>query len=196
MCGRFFLDVSFDEILSQYDLKVLEGAYEERYEIFPTQAVITIVKRKSALKAVPMSWGIVTPYLKKPVINARAESLIQKKLFATAIEKRRCVIPASGYFEWQKLSDTKKMKNKIWVEDEPIIGMAGVYNVYEIVGEKKAMASILTIDAAASIREIHDRMPLLLTKEMAKRYLDDDHFDVSSYQSQAHHLPIKAIAVG
>jgi putative SOS response-associated peptidase YedK len=188
MCGRYFLDVSFDEILSQYDLNRLESAYEERYEIFPTQSVLAIVERKERLKAVCVDWGIKTPYLKRPVINARSEEVFQKKLFATAIIKRRCIIPASGYYEWQNTETAKKIKTKIWVENEALIGLAGVYNVYEINGEKKVMASILTLDAAESIKAIHNRMPLMLTKEMGLAYLRDDKFDLNTYKKHSQSL--------
>jgi putative SOS response-associated peptidase YedK len=188
MCGRYFLDVSFDEILSQYDLNRLEDAYEERLEIFPTQSVIAVVERKDVLKAVCMDWGIKTPYLKRAVINARAEEIDHKRLFATAIAKRRCILPASGYYEWQKSETTKKIKTKIWVKDHALIGLAGVYNVYEVSGQKLVMASILTLDAAESIRSIHDRMPLLLTKDMGLTYLRDEKFNLESYKEQTQNL--------
>lgn len=193
MCGRFFLDVSFEEILSQYDLSVLEGVYDSREELFPTQPILTIVNRKGTLKAVPMKWGMTLPTLKKPIINARAETVHDKRLFTTAIEKRRCLIPASGYYEWMIGSEQKKQKMKIILPDTPLFAFAGLYNVYEIEGKKIAMASILTMDAAPCIAHIHDRMPVILTGDYRLGYLEPTiAFKLKHYESLNHTYPLLA----
>ena len=187
MCGRFFLDASFEEILSQYDLSVLEGAYESRVDLFPTDPVLTIVNRKGVIKAVAMKWGMTLPTLKGPLINARAETVHDKVTFHTAIEKRRCLIPASGYYEWLTAGNDKKEKMKMTLSETPLFAFAGLYNVYEIEGVKVAMTSILTMDGAPSIAHIHDRMPVILTGDYRYGYLEPNiSFKLNHYRALNH----------
>lgn len=179
MCGRFFLDVDFEEVLRHYfgiigDYPVHE--YEPR-EIFPSNSVPVIHRGKEVERTVHlMKWGFAPSFMNKILINARAETVAEKRLFKEAFFRRRCLVPASGYFEWEKLADEngkiKKVKRAISVPDKKIVSMAGIYDRFQDKEGKPFWAvTILTKASNDDVREVHDRMPVILDEEMEKTWI-------------------------
>lgn len=179
MCGRFFLDVDFEEVLKHYfgivgDYPVTE--YEPR-EIFPSNSLPVIHRGKEVKRTIHlMKWGFAPSFMNKILINARSETVAEKKLFKEAFFRRRCLIPASGYYEWEKVSGEdgkiKKVKRAISVPDKGIVSMAGIYDRFQDKEGKPFWAvTLLTKASNDDVKNVHDRMPLILDKEMEKIWI-------------------------
>lgn len=192
MCGRYFLDVDFEEILKHYfgyvgNYPVTE--YEPR-EIFPSNSIPVIHRGKEVERTIHlMKWGFAPSFMNKILINARSETISEKRTFKEAFFRRRCLVPASGYYEWEKiLGDDDKMtkiKRSIKVPNQNIISMAGIYDRFHDKDGKPFWAvSILTKASNDQVKQVHDRMPVILTKEMESAWIaqyDEDYtplFDI------------------
>lgn len=171
------MDHYFD---NRTNLPVVE--YEPR-EIFPSDKVPVIHRGKTLDKTIHlMKWGFAPSYMKTLIINARSESIAEKKMFKEAFFRRRCLIPATGYYEWEK-SETEngkieKVKRDITVKGSEIISLAGIYDRFQDKdGQYFWAVSILTKEANDSVKKIHDRMPIIIDKglesEWIKEYQDD-----------------------
>ena len=154
MCGRYFLDPM-----------LLQGMVKTG-EICPGDTASVFARARSG-KAAPhaMKWGWKGPK-GRLVINARSETAETSPMFAESMALRRCLIPASGYFEWEKRADGK-VKQAIAPEAAEGFYLAGLYRFEE----GKPVFVVLTRDAAPAIRHIHDRMPVMLSGEAARAWL-------------------------
>lgn len=169
MCGRFYLDVSFEELLTRYDLRRLEMDYEPRREIYPSDRV-QVITQSSPNAITELTWGISLPHFKSPIINGRSEELFDKPLFKNLVLVQRCLIPATGYFEWQG-NGRLKVKHQISSEEGGVFSMAGLYGSFNQGGETKQMAVVLTQNAGDYLSWLHSRMPVILNREEEKKYL-------------------------
>jgi len=179
MCGRFYLDVDFDEVLRHYfdvigDYPV--DTYEPR-EIFPSNEIPVVHRGKKVESTIHlMKWGFAPSFMNKLLINARSETVFEKKLFKEAFFRRRCLIPASGYYEWEKKMDEnnkiQKIKRSFERPDQKIFSMAGIYDrFFDEDGQAYWAVTILTQAATDQVKGIHDRMPLILDKDMERRWI-------------------------
>lgn len=149
-------------------------------EIFPTNIVPVLAPNKQRIAtAYPMQWGFSKFDGKGQIINARSESALEKPMFRKPTLERRCLIPASNYFEWQTLG-SKKVKHALRDPMSQMIYMAGIYR-YEA-DKPLPVFVILTRDAAPSISNIHDRMPVILPKEARDAWVSDS-TDITSILS-------------
>lgn len=164
MCGRFYLETDFDELVKKYgDFQALEREINTG-EIFPTNEVgILLMQQKMAY--VPLKWGFTPSYAKRPLINARCESLLEKKTFRASVLNRRCIVPANFYYEW-KGEKGQKEKYEISSNEEEIMSMAAIYN------EEIQAFTIITRDAVPGIEVIHHRMPLILEGNLVSMWLN------------------------
>lgn len=170
MCGRFYLD---DESLAMefWKKRILEVrphfplAEMAVKEIFPTQQCLVLTGQQSWHPAL-MKWGYPKWDGSQTIINARSESVRTSKLFQKDIASNRIVVVSSGYFEW----DQQKQRH-YFTGSDPIQYMAGIYHRFE---EETAFV-ILTKAASADRSVVHDRMPLLLTKEMLAIWQSDQY---------------------
>ncbi len=168
MCGRFYLDADFDEVLRHYFDVVGDYPIDdyEPKEIFPSNAIPVVHRGKKVEKTIHlMKWGFAPSFMNKLVINARSETVYEKKMFKEAFFRRRCLVPASGYYEWeQKLDENNKMqkiKHSFERPDQKIFSMAGIYDrFFDKDGQPFWAVTILTQPATQQVKDIHDRMPL------------------------------------
>lgn len=168
MCGRFALThvvglpVRF--LLQGFNLDL-----KPRYNIAPTQEVPIIV-RESPNKAVLMRWGLVPFWAKDPkignkMINARAETVQTKPAFRASLKRKRCIVPATGFFEWRRAKDGK-IPHFIKMRDDSFFGFAGLYDHWKSQeGNKLVTFTIITTEANAMMSKIHNRMPVILRQE-------------------------------
>lgn len=162
MCGRYYIDSDVDveelhRIIEEVNRRTGGEGVKTSGEIFPTDTVPVIASDIDAPPAAfAMKWGYTLPK-GQVIINARSESAMEKPLFQDSIRRRRCVVPSTNYFEWEKRG-AEKLKYAISLEDEPMLYMAGIYRVEG----GRPVFSILTRDPADAIRHIHDRMPVIL----------------------------------
>ena len=170
MCGRYFIDPEPDEALLPV-LRALEArgsrGLKIRGEVLPCDlAPVLAGNRARQIRPFAMRWGYRLAD-GRPLINARAESAREKPLFADGMLQRRCLIPASHYFEWQRLHDGGRKKFAIRPTGMCALYLAGIYR-HEVGGPRFV---VLTRPAAPEIAFIHDRMPLILSPERAYAWL-------------------------
>lgn len=134
-----------------------------------------------------MKWGLIPFWAKDPrisysTINARSEEIENKPAFRKAFRTQRCLVPASGFFEWKKVSDMgKPVKIPYWirVKGKNIFGFAGIYDVWkDAEGYEIKTFSIVTTKANKIMAEIHDRMPVILTSEDEEIWLDNKIYEI------------------
>lgn len=169
MCGRyaFFTDrelAEIDEILDQID-KDMNRDRMKTGEIFPTDLAPVLLPGRERPKPVLMNWGFPNFRNKGVIINARAETAWDKKMFASSLRERRCAIPSTGFYEWDK--DKKKFIFNM--PEGGVLYMAGLYNRFD--GENRFV--ILTTQAQGIIESVHDRMPVVLPKAQLADWLED-----------------------
>ncbi len=172
MCGRYTITTAAKEIGWLFDVEVPEP-YQPRFNAAPSQLlpVISNVRQK---KISLFNWGIV-PYWAKDkggtqmLINARAETVAEKPTFKNAFRKRRCLVIADGYYEWKKESKGK-VPYRILLKNEKPFAFAGIWEKSD---DEEPSFVIITVKAAPSIAEIHDRMPGILDEAAREFWLSD-----------------------
>ena len=165
MCGRYYVDdetaKEIEKIVRSVDEKLKKEAAQigkfKTKDIHPTECAPVLVASTDGLRCELKRWGFPGFMDKQLVINARSESAMEKKMFCDAVESRRIVIPAAGFYEWNK----QKEKSTFTRKDSPVLYMAGIYSKYE--DEDRFV--ILTTAANESMEPVHDRMPLILNKD-------------------------------
>lgn len=181
MCGRYYID-NEDEIIEMREIiqevnerykDTLELASMKTGEIFPTETVPIITADGNYKKAELMTWGFPKWNAPGVIINARAETALDKPMFKKAIESRRCLVPTNGFFEWKhKNNKSTKEKYLLKLPDEPMLYLAGIYNTYQKEdGTAYNGFVILTTEANESVKPIHNRMPVILADERKNVWL-------------------------
>ena len=176
MCGRFYVQsMDIDELrkiieeIERHNSQTGEGIKVKQGEIFPTDIVPVITYDKNGTPTPSlMRWGFTKPDGKGVIINARSETVAEKAMFRSAVMNHRCLIPALHYFEWDR-SNGKKVKYAIKTEEEPVIFMAGIYRFEK--NSSVPVFTILTTTPAENITFIHNRMPVLLPRDLHKEWL-------------------------
>jgi putative SOS response-associated peptidase YedK len=177
MCGRYELHTHPAAIALAFGLKS-PPALKPRYNIAPMQPV-PIVRRNSEGERVlaEMRWGLVPRWAKDPsigakLINARGEGIAEKPSFRMAFERRRCLLPADGFYEW-KVVRGGKQPYLVARKDGAPLGMAGLYERWLAPdGEVLDTCTVITTDANDLLRDVHDRMPVIIAPEDYARWLD------------------------
>ena len=192
MCGRFTLKTPNPRLQELFGLDDRPHLVP-RFNIAPTQSVFTIRASAAAAElreAVMMRWGLIPFWAKdmaigNTLINARAETVAEKPSFRQAFSKRRCLIPADGFFEWEKLASGKKQPWWIRMSDEEPFAMAGLWETWTPKRDATTSSdndarsprmihscTILTINANADMQSLHDRMPVILPVEAWAAWLN------------------------
>jgi putative SOS response-associated peptidase YedK len=174
MCGRFTQQFSYSELHAYFDFFGQPlGNLEPRYSICPTQQITVVLRSEgSGHQLQRMRWGLVPPWWTKTLkelpatFNARAETVAEKPTFRAAFKSRRCIIPASGTYEWQ---DTPGGKQPWYFtpRDEPLMMIAGLWESWTPPGQGEKpvhSATMVITDANAFVGQYHDRMPVLLDR--------------------------------
>jgi putative SOS response-associated peptidase YedK len=149
-------------------------------EVRPTDLVPVIAPSSKSQEPTvfPMVWGFTIPQRQTSLFNARVESATEKPTFKESCEKRRCIVPASWYYEWEHLINASTGKSKtgdkymIQAKGSNVIYLAGLYRLEEIAGIQVPVFTILTREPSDEIRFIHDRMPVMLPKEYIREWVN------------------------
>ena len=156
MCGRYYVDDETAREIERLVRQVDEKMKAKAGDIHPTERATVIQAEQRFLAASQMDWGFPGINGKGVIINARCESIKEKKMFSDSTMNRRCVIPARGFYEWNK----KKEKVTFQAPDEKVIYLAGIWKHFD----EQSRFVILTTAANESMIEVHDRMPLILNR--------------------------------
>lgn len=196
MCGRYTLTRRQQEIVERFGVEqiVLELDLEPRYNIAPSQEVPAITSEGGARSLTRLKWGLVPFWVKdrnksKPLINARAETVAEKPSFKRSLARRRCLLPADGFYEWLS-GKSGKTPMYIFKQDREMFGFAGLWDEWRSPeGEVIRTCTILTTDANEVVKEIHDRMPVILTRDAEDIWLDDSITDAARLSGLLRPLP-------
>ena len=193
MCGRYVSVRSDADLIAEFDAVVAdtELPYEADYNVAPTKPVRTIVNRAlrdangnpaptATRQLRVMSWGLVPSWSKDRkgaarMINARMESVTDKPAFRAAFAKRRCLVPADGWYEWQVIDGPNgRAKQPMYMTpaDGHELAFAGLYEFWRSDEGTLSTCTIITTPSVGLLGEVHDRMPLVLARDSWTRWLD------------------------
>jgi putative SOS response-associated peptidase YedK len=204
MCGRFVSATPPDQIARYFDAEPPEQALEASYNVAPTNDIYTVLVDGGVRRVEAMHWGLIPFWAKDPsvgnrMINARAETLATKNAFKHAYRKKRCLIPADGFYEWKDIPGQKR-KQPMYihrVDGEPM-AFAGLWDIWRDPNdpdEEVHSCTIITGDPNEKVREIHDRMPVILPPSAWERWLDPETQDLELLGKLLVPAPASLIAV-
>jgi len=180
MCGRFTQYFTYAELFEFWsmflntDAPAPLGNLQPRYHVCPTDPIVAVLQTKTGLSLERVRWGLAPFWWKQPLkklpatFNARAETVAEKPMFREAFKQRRCIIPASGYYEWQDRDDGKQPWYFTAKNGDPILLIAGLWESWknpEAPHDTVRSATMVITEPNAFVATLHDRMPVLLTKE-------------------------------
>jgi len=178
MCGRYaFYDpkeifeirMILEDIASVFDTATVDSI--KQGDIYPSETAAVLAQSANGFRPYPMEWGYMMGNSSRRIINARAESLAEKPLFAGSLAVQKCAIPCTGFYEWQKLG-TKSIKHLVSLKDTPFFYLAGLYNQFsQADGQRAVRFVIITTPANEEMQTIHPRMPLMILPEAKEAWL-------------------------
>jgi putative SOS response-associated peptidase YedK len=175
MCGRYTIALPAIDIAALLDLLTPDFDFEPRYNAAPTQR-LPVVSNDAPRRLQSYRWGLVPAWAKDPsignkLINARAETLAEKPAFRTALAQRRCLVPATGFYEW-KSGPLGKVPQHIRLASGGLMTFAGLWESWKD-GEGREIRSfaLITTTPNALMAPIHDRMPVVIAPEDRERWL-------------------------
>jgi putative SOS response-associated peptidase YedK len=184
MCGRFTLTIHhFGSVIESLEAVIepeLLAGYRPRYNVAPGQQHWILRSESGRREIVPADWGLINSWSKDPAvayrqINARAETAAERPAFRQAFQKRRCLCPADGFYEW---CGPRKAREPHWFHapDRSLLLFAGLYEGWTdpSTGELKTTFTIITTEANDVVRPVHDRMPVLIGRDRIDSWLTGD----------------------
>ncbi|MGE5390086.1 MAG: SOS response-associated peptidase [Deltaproteobacteria bacterium] len=178
MCGRYTITVDTDELSDRFGCIVIQKSVGPRYNMAPQQMAPIIINNRGRNEMHLMKWGLVPFWAKESsigsrLINARWETLHEKPAFKHLLRCKRCLVPADGYYEWQKIG-REKHPHRIILSSREVFGLAGLWDEWiGADGKKLTSFTIVTTDAAPAVSKLHERMPFILPPEMEGQWLGD-----------------------
>lgn len=176
VCGRFTLAVDdWGQLLQTYGVANFDFYHIARYNIAPTQDVVAILSDGKERRAGLLRWSLIPSWSETEktsfaTFNARSETLLTKPTFKGLVERKRCVILADSFYEWKR---TTKKPLRIRLRKQNVFSFAGLYDVwYSPQGQKVGSCTIITCRPNEFMNPIHDRMPVILSREAEDEWLD------------------------
>ena len=176
MCGRYSLSKSRIELEERFQAEMLAD-FKPRFNIAPTQ-LVPVITSDSPKGFSYFYWGVTPDFgqnrpVAQKLINAKADTIHEKLSTKGSFQKRRCLIPADGFFEWKKLGKKTKIPYRFTLREDDLFAFAGIWEEYETVsGETQHTFMILTTAANEVTEEVHDSMPVILNRGDEKKWLD------------------------
>jgi putative SOS response-associated peptidase YedK len=198
MCGRFTLTRLEHKLADVFDIQDVPE-WQAQFNVAPTQTVITVLHHSEHNRVFELlHWGLIPSWSKDPsiaskLINARSETVAEKPSFRSAFKKRRCLIIADGFYEWQR-TEGKKQPFYFQVQGKQPFGFAGLWEEWHSSeGEQINTCTILTTSANSLMAPVHDRMPVILKPEDYNLWLDPQVQDSRKVQPLLQPFPAEAM---
>ena len=198
MCGRFTLEKSIGNLGSLFQVRGV-AELPARYNVAPTQPIVAIRQAEAGeeRELVLLRWGLIPAWAKEPaalplLINARSETAAAKPAFRAALRRRRCLVPADGFYEWQR-KEGRKQPYHMRRRDGAPFALAGLWERWEGPDGAIDSCALLTTASNALMRPIHDRMPVILDPQSFDLWLDPRMQDVERVQSLLRPYPAEAM---
>jgi putative SOS response-associated peptidase YedK len=199
MCGRYSL-ICIDDLGNRFRIfNPMLGA-RSKFNIAPGTRQPVIVQGAVGRELVQMQWGLVSHRVKDlknahPIINARAETLAEKPSFTPQLKNKRCLVPASGFFEW-KHEGARKIPFYIHLPDQPLFAFAGLYDEWhDPAGTLLATYMIITTEPNPLMATVHKRMPVILAQEHEERWLTGESQDAGQLKAMLAPYPAEKMAM-
>ena len=196
MCGRFSIFTPTEKIQRRFNVLFTEE-FKPTYNAAPTQSLPVITQDEP--RTIDLyRWGLIPNWAKEPkvgnqMINARAETLLQKPSFRDSFKRRRCLVLTDGFYEWKQTSN-QKIPYRISIRDNNLFAFAGIWDVWRTLGgETLRSFSIITTEPNQAVRSLHNRMPVILKKDNEHRWLQD--IDTQEAQSMLEPYPLDDLKV-
>ena len=202
MCGRFTLIAEPDKLSKVFNVSSISNCQlEPRYNIAPTQMAIAVLYNSENQQREHQSlrWGLIPSWAKDSrmgakLINARAETLAEKPSFRSAFKRRRCLVLADGFYEWQHLA-TKKQPYYFHLQDKQPFAFAGLWERWQSPDNEKIIScTIITTDANELLQPIHNRMPVILRQKDYEKWLDPQLQETELLQELLHPYPAEKMS--
>jgi putative SOS response-associated peptidase YedK len=185
MCGRFTVKATWAELVALYRLTMDAPPHNlrPRYNVCPTDPVDVVTAEEGKRGLIPMRWGLVPRWWSKPLtelrvatFNARAETVETKPVYRDAFKRTRCLIPMSGYFEWQATASGKQPWYFTAADGSPLLTAAGLWDEWKDrqTGEPLTSCTMIITEPNEFVAEVHDRMPVLLTEDQFAPWLSEE----------------------
>jgi putative SOS response-associated peptidase YedK len=175
VCGRYALSAEASELVEAFDVPLPDFEVRPRYNIAPSQQAPVVAEDRRGRRMGLLTWGLVPEWQDEPgkgFINARSESVLEKPSFRDAVERRRCLVPADGFYEWKAEG---KSKHPFWIHPEGggLLSFAGIWERWSRPGmESRHTFAILTMPASLEVEPVHDRMPVVVLASDRLAWLD------------------------
>lgn len=202
MCGRYALSANMDVIVEEFEVtgSTPHDPLPHNWNIAPTNPIyiITADGENGRRNLMTASWGVIAPWERdmaqarasqSRAINARSESVHEKPTFRDSFRHRRCLIPATGYYEWATALGRYKTKQPFYIHrsDGHLISFAGIFSIWRSsTGAEIQSAAVITRDAVGKLETIHDRMPVMMRRERWTDWLDPSHTEIDFLRSLMH----------
>lgn len=189
MCGRFTITTAPERWVDLLQVSSWPDGFRSRFNIAPTQKVVCVRQIQDVRSAAMMTWGLIPSWAKDikigaRMINARSETAAEKPSFRSALKKRRCLIPADGFFEWEKIGSKTKQPWLIHYRNHTPFAFAGLWESWTPKPQDNDLehgsaaapllsCSVLTTASNLEMMEIHDRMPVVIEPENYSTWLSD-----------------------
>jgi putative SOS response-associated peptidase YedK len=198
MCGRFTLRTPAVDLIEIFEIA---RSFEivPRYNIAPTQQVLAVRETDGVREPVQLRWGLLPSWSDAapggpPMINARSETVAEKPAFRNVLRRRRCLIPADGFYEWQKFTDGRKQPYLIGLQDDQPFAFAGLWERCRAPDQSMVEScTILTTAANDRMRELHERMPVILPCDVYGPWLDPQLEDPEALRTMLESYPSEAM---
>lgn len=192
MCGRYAL-AFIQGFRTRFEVIDIQAKLEPRFNIAPSE-MAPIVIREGTIKAVAMRWGLVPSWAKdmrigNRLINARGETVDKRPAFRTALNRRRCLVPATGFYEWKKL-DGARIPYYFHLKDNSMFAFAGLYEHWKAPDGRIVQSyTIVTTRPNSAASEIHNRMPVILRHEDESTWIAEGPVDSEELKSALQPYP-------
>ncbi len=190
MCGRFTITAPSEQIKNRFEIDLFadEEFYHPSYNVAPSQNILSVINDGTQNRLGFLKWGLIPFWAKDPkigfkMINARAETLSEKPSFRNAFKKRRCIIVADSFYEWRRNNDKSKTPMRIKLKSNDIFALAGLWETWKSPKDEVIHScTIITTKPNELVKDIHDRMPVILKPNDEKNWLDTSISDPDTLQ--------------
>lgn len=197
MCGRFTLFADFKTIVERFDIEAAIQAdlYHPSYNIAPSHSVLSVINDGTRNRMGYLKWGLIPSWSKdekigNQLMNARAETLMEKPSFRTAFMKRRCLIIADSFYEWNHLDPKRKTPIRFLLKSNKLFAMAGLWEHWKSPdGHSVYSCTIITTSANHLMKKFHNRMPVILKPEDEQKWLNPSNTDMKNLSDLLKPLP-------
>lgn len=189
MCGRYTITVTMEELMLYYHIEESSSPWHQpRYNVAPGQSIPAIVHDGKRNRLGELKWGLVPAWADDPkigytMINARAETAASRPAFREPFRRKRCIVPADGFYEWM-VTGRDKQPIRFVLKSRSLFSMAALYDTWRAPdGTKLSTCTILTTDPNDKVSPVHNRMPVILRPEDEAVWLNRDLGDPSRLQA-------------